>query len=125
MGQSGTSVDRLNRTATLSLSYPDSSGHHLRIFQLSESTWTELDEQTTNTAENSISAQITSPGVYRLAEPQTPWDVTSDHTVNIFDLVAVAREFGKTSPDNTAADVNGDGIVNIFDLILVAAHFGE
>ena len=51
--------------------------------------------------------------------------MTSDGIVNIFDLVAVAHEFGKTSPDNTAADVNGDGIVNIFDLILVAAHFGE
>ena len=107
------------------MSYSASSGYHLRIFQLSGSIWTELDEQTTNTAENSISAQITSPGVYRLAEPQKPWDVTSDHTVNIFDLVAVDREFGKPSAGNTAADVNGDGIVNIFDLILVAAHFGE
>ena len=94
----------------LSLSYPDSSGHHLRIFQLSESTWTALDEQT---------------GVYRLGEPQKPWAVPSDRTVNIFDLVVVAREFGKSSAGNTAADVNGDGIVNIFDLILVATHFGK
>jgi len=50
--------------------------------------------------------------------------VTSDGFVNIFDLVAVASQFGQ-SGENLDGDVNGDGTVNIFDLILVAAHFGE
>ena len=57
-------------------------------------------------------------------DEQKPWDVTSDGVVSIFDLVAVAHEFGQ-SGDNLDGDVNGDGVVNIFDLILVAAHFGE
>ena len=41
----------------------------------------------------------------------------SSHTVNIFDLVVVAHEFGRASADNAATDVNGDAIVNIFDLV--------
>ena len=57
-------------------------------------------------------------------DEEKPWDVTSDGVVSIFDLVAVASQFGQ-SGENLDGDVNGDGTVNIFDLILVAAHFGE
>ena len=54
-----------------------------------------------------------------------PWDVNGDNVVDLFDLVAVGREFGKTPPDDLAADINGDGTVNLFDLVLVGSHFGE
>ena len=64
-------------------------------------------------------------GISLQYDEHKPWDVTSDGMVNIFDLVVVAHEFGKSSVGNTAADVNGDGIVNIFDLILLPAHFAE
>ena len=57
-------------------------------------------------------------------DEEKPWDVTNDGVVSIFDLVAVASQFGQ-SGENLDGDVNGDGTVNIFDLILVAAHFGE
>jgi len=53
-----------------------------------------------------------------------PSDINNDGLINIFDLVAIASQFGQ-SGENLDGDVNGDGTVNIFDLILVAAHFGE
>ena len=53
-----------------------------------------------------------------------PWDVNGNGTVDIFDLVTVASEFGQTA-DGLAGDVNQDGTVNIFDLVAVASHFGE
>ena len=56
--------------------------------------------------------------------PPTPWDVNSDGTVNIQDLVLVASEFGQ-SGESLKGDVNGDGTVDIRDLVLVASHFDE
>ena len=53
-----------------------------------------------------------------------PWDVNGNSTVDIFDLVTVASEFGQTAV-GLAGDVNQDGTVNIFDLVAVASHFGE
>ena len=50
-------------------------------------------------------------------------DVNRDGVVDIFDLVFVAKAFGKTEPND--ADVNGDGAINIFDLVLVASNFGN
>ncbi|MBM3214628.1 T9SS type A sorting domain-containing protein [Candidatus Poribacteria bacterium] len=52
------------------------------------------------------------------------WDVNSDGSVNIVDLVLVARKFGEVGV-KTREDVNGDTVVNIIDLVLVARHFGE
>ncbi|RKU20645.1 hypothetical protein C6503_05585 [Candidatus Poribacteria bacterium] len=53
------------------------------------------------------------------------YDVNKDGITNIFDLILVGQNFGKTQPTNARTDVNGDGSVNISDLILVAGHLGE
>ncbi|MCD6508130.1 hypothetical protein J7M22_16100 [Candidatus Poribacteria bacterium] len=50
------------------------------------------------------------------------WDVNRDGAVDIFDLVLVAKNFGRPSADY---DLNGDGIVNIFDLVTIGRRFGE
>ena len=49
-----------------------------------------------------------------------PTDVNGDGVVNILDLVQVANEFGKSTPDP-----NGDGAVNILDLVFVAQQFSQ
>ena len=56
---------------------------------------------------------------------QTTGDVNRDGQVSILDLVLVARDFGKTVPDNSEVDINGDRIINVLDLILVAQSMGE
>ena len=53
-----------------------------------------------------------------------PWDLDKSGSVNIFDLVGVASQFGKSAP-GIYGDVDNNGTVNIFDLVLVASHFGE
>lgn len=51
-----------------------------------------------------------------------PWDVNGDGVVDIFDLVLVAKNFGKVFGP---ADLNEDGKVDVLDLVLVGRHFGE
>ena len=53
-----------------------------------------------------------------------PWDLDKNGSVNIFDLVGVASQFGQTA-QGLSGDIDGNGTVNIFDLVLVANHFGE
>ena len=53
-----------------------------------------------------------------------PWDIDKNGSVNIFDLVGVASQFGQTAQGLTG-DIDDNGTVNIFDLVLVASHFGE
>ena len=53
------------------------------------------------------------------------WDVNRDGEVNIFDLILVGQDIGKTSGTHLRTDVNGDGTRNIQDLVLVASHLGE
>ena len=50
-------------------------------------------------------------------------DVNSDGVINIYDLAAVALQYGQIGPD-LVEDVNGDGIVDISDLMAVAQCYG-
>ena len=90
----------------------------------------------TSTTDNTMTAEVTitttieappppTPPTPEVAPPPpTPWDVNSDGTVNIQDLVLVASEFGQSGAA-LKGDVNGDGTVNVLDLVLVSSHFGE
>jgi len=51
-------------------------------------------------------------------------DVNGNGVIDVFDLVIVGKNFGKTG-DNIEGDVNNDGVVNVFDLVLLGSHFGE
>ena len=54
-------------------------------------------------------------------------DVNRDGLVDLLDLVAVARQYGKAVssqlPPGAREDTNGDGQVNLADLVCVAAHY--
>lgn len=60
-----------------------------------------------------VQAQTTSEG-----------DVNNDGKVDIFDLILVAKDFGKKEMGFTA-DLNSDGRVDILDLVVVAKNFGK
>jgi len=49
-------------------------------------------------------------------------DVNRDNLVNIFDIAAVAGNYGKS---DSLTDFNGDGTVNIFDLVIAAVNYGK
>jgi len=54
-------------------------------------------------------------------------DLNNDGTVDIYDLIIVSSNFGRSEGNlgwNPTADVNGDKTVDIYDIILVAACFG-
>ncbi|MCZ6675796.1 MAG: Ig-like domain-containing protein [Candidatus Poribacteria bacterium] len=127
--QAGAAVESFSKNATLTLAFPESvtdSADSPRIFELIGDQWEKLENQAVDTANNTVAVQISRPGIYRLGEIQlNPWDVTQDNTVDLFDLVVVAGQFGMSPPENPAADVDGNGAVEIFDLVLVGIHFGE
>ena len=54
-------------------------------------------------------------------------DINKDGTVNISDVVLVAKAFGTTSGSinyDPLADINKDGAVNMADAIAIAGKFG-
>lgn len=54
-------------------------------------------------------------------------DLNKDGTIDIYDLIIVASNFGISEGEpgwNPTADVNGDKTVDIYDIILVASCFG-
>ena len=57
-------------------------------------------------------------------EPTRLWDMDGNGVVDIFDLVQVANNFGKTG-DRIRGDINRDGVVDRLDLVAVANHFGQ
>lgn len=54
-----------------------------------------------------------------------PWDVNSDGTVDIQDLLLVANSFNVDTLYYPKVDVNRDGSVDLIDFLLVASHLGE
>ena len=60
-----------------------------------------------------------------VAEPEPNGDVNQDGTVNVFDMILVARSFGEHPPTNLQADVNKDGKVDILDLVFVAENLSQ
>ncbi len=60
-----------------------------------------------------------------VASPE--WDVNKDYVVNIFDLVLLAQNFGKsiTGTPRPNPDVARDGSVDVFDFVKVGINFGK
>jgi parallel beta-helix repeat protein len=55
-------------------------------------------------------------------------DVNLDHTINVFDILAVKSRLGTTpnSPNWIPEyDVNDDGSINVFDILLIKASWGK
>ena len=51
-------------------------------------------------------------------------DLNNDNKVDIFDLVTVAKDFGKRGA-GFLGDADKNGVVDIFDLVIVAKNFGK
>ncbi len=53
-----------------------------------------------------------------------PWDLNSDGSVGILDLLALIVEWG-ACPDPCSADFDGDEDVDVIDLLILIAHWGK
>jgi hypothetical protein len=55
-------------------------------------------------------------------------DINNDGTVNLNDLVLLARAYGSKPGDsnwNPPADLDGDGKVSLVDLVILARNYGR
>jgi hypothetical protein len=69
-----------------------------------------------------LSAQKTTPSGSLGTIALLAGDVNRDNLVNIFDIAAVAGNYGGSDP---LVDFNGDQMVNIFDLVIAAVNYGK
>jgi hypothetical protein len=86
---------------------------------------TQLGNYTASASFSLLGQSVTAEAVFELVK--ITGDLNRDWTVDIFDIVIVALEFGHPPPPivDPRADVNKDGLVDIFDIVVVALHFGE
>jgi len=98
-------------------------GDLLKIVAVSPDQKTRLEVSKTLTNEE-ISGAIALIEIVLPKKPASPEDLNNDGSIDITDLVIVARDFGKRG-SGLASDVNNDGEVNIVDLVLIARRFGE
>ncbi len=110
---------------------PAGQSRNLAVFtsESPEGPWETLDNIVVDESKNTVSGTANDlsyffAGVQKTLPKYAAWDVNKDGTVNIVDLVMVARMFG-TSGANLPEDVNKDGSVNIVDLVTVAKNFGQ
>jgi hypothetical protein len=58
------------------------------------------------------------------SQPIGDWDVNSDGSVNVLDLIKTGQHMNETgSPGWIKEDVNKDGIVNVLDIIQIGQHW--
>jgi hypothetical protein len=98
-------------------------GDVVKVTAVSPDTKTTLEASKTLTNDDILNATVT----VELTIPKktvAPEDLNGDGTIDISDIVTVARDFGKAEA-GLDSDVNKDGVVNIVDLVLIARRFGE
>lgn len=81
-----------------------------------------MSDSVGNTMDVSVSGTL-----LQIQQPQARWDVNTDGSVDIVDLVLVGQRLGGTveADESPNPDVNRDGEVNVIDLVLIGQHFGE
>ncbi len=86
-------------------------------------TWGIAEMTVTDKAKNKLLADFTEIVRFEVdSEPEySQYDINQDGSVNILDLILVAKAFVAY---DEKADVNADGVVNILDLTLIASAFG-
>ncbi len=70
-------------------------------------------------------ANISQNGAYTL---MMTGDLNSDETVNMIDIMQIARSFNTKKDSigyNEVADINGDGVVNMSDIMITANNFNK
>lgn len=78
-----------------------------------------------NIAPNATSVCITKLDPNKIENIQgIEGDLNNDGKVDIFDLVTVAKDFGKKG-EGFPGDADKNGVVDIFDLVIVAKNFGK
>ncbi|MBM3214008.1 tandem-95 repeat protein [Candidatus Poribacteria bacterium] len=123
----GELIESFNQPATLTLPVPTGmsiTADSPRVHQLVGGTWRQLDARASETT-RTVTLSVSGSATFQFsAVSATPWDANGDGTVDIIDLVSVARRFGESGA-GLAEDVTGDGVVDIADLVTVGRHFGE